>query len=185
MFSCIHWACSFFKESVQERADLEKVNAHGTSMGQRFGQACFLVLLMLLTPLSGCFGQQDGGELDSLDDLVVTPAVLTGGVFQGVTVTADVDLAVYVPYLIQNPDNGFVQNSTVVDLRAGESVLLSVLAPPRTDTAVVLVGDYGRDEWPVRTVEESWRTWYQRGGQERSDNLGITRVLRKTALWIP
>ena len=176
MFSCIHWACSFFKESVQERADLEKVNAHGTSMGQRFGQACFLVLLMLLTPLSGCFGQQDGGELDSLDDLVVTPAVLTGGVFQGVTVTADVDLAVYVPYLIQNPDNGFVQNSTVVDLRAGESVLLSVLAPPRTDTAIVLVSDYGREEWPIRTVDESWRTWYQRDGQDQGDNPGIVRV---------
>ena len=121
-------------------------------MGQRFSQACFLVLLMLLTPLSGCFGQQDGGELNSLNDVVVTPAVLTGGVFQGVTITADVDLAVYVPYLIQNPDNGFVQNSTVVDLRAGESVLLSVLAPPRTDTAVVLVGDYGRGECPIRTV---------------------------------
>ena len=126
-------------------------------MGQRFGQACFLVLLMLLTPLSGCFGQQDRGVLDSPDDVVITPPVLTGGVFQGVTVTADVDLSVYVPYLIQNPDNGFVQNSTVVDLRPGESIMLSVLAPPRTDTALVMVGEFdeniGRFE-PLRNRGE-------------------------------
>ena len=94
-------------------------------MGQRFGQACFLVMLMLLTPLSGCFGQQDAG-LGSTDDVVITPAVLTGGVFQGLTIAAEVDLSVYVPYLMLNSDTGFVQNSSVVDLKAGESALLTV-----------------------------------------------------------
>ena len=114
--------------------------------------------------------------MDSPDDVVITPPVLTGGVFQGVTVAADVDLSVYVPYLIQNPDNGFVQNSTVVDLRSGESIMLSVLAPPRTDTALVMVGEFGREHWPIRTVEESWRTWVQRSGHERTDNPGIVRI---------
>ena len=46
--------------------------------------------------------------------------------------------------LLSNPETEFIQNSTVVDLRAGESVLLSVLAPPRTDTAVILIGDYAK-----------------------------------------
>ena len=145
-------------------------------MGQRFGQALFLVALMLLTPLSGCFGEGDGEGFDSLDDVAVTPAKLIGGVFQGVTVSADADVSAYVPYLMLNPDNGFVQNSTVVDLKAGESVLLTVLAPPRTDTALVLFGDYGRENWPVRSLEESWRTWYQREGYDRTDNPGIQRV---------
>ncbi|MGA0353434.1 MAG: M28 family metallopeptidase, partial [Poseidonia sp.] len=145
-------------------------------MGQRFGQALFLVALMLLTPLSGCFGEGDGGGFDSLDDVAVTPAKLIGGVFQGVTISADADVSAYVPYLMLNPDSGFVQNSTVVDLKAGESVLLTVLAPPRTDTALVLFGDYGRDNWPVRSLEESWRTWYQREGYDRTDNPGIQRV---------
>ena len=145
-------------------------------MGQRFGQALFLVALMLLTPLSGCFGEGDGGGFDSLEDVVVTPATLIGGVFQGVTISADADVSAYVPYLMLNPDSGFVQNSTVVDLKAGESVLLTVLAPPRTDTALVLFGDYGRDNWPVRSLEESWRTWYQRNGPDRTDNPGIQRV---------
>jgi hypothetical protein len=83
---------------------------------------------------------------------------------------------VYVPYLILNPDNGFVQNSTVVDLKAGESVLLNVLAPPRTDTAVIMIGDYGRENWPVRTIDESWRSWYQREGYDQTNNPGTVRI---------
>ena len=145
-------------------------------MGQRSGQAFFLVMLMLLMPLSGCFGEEERGGIGSLNDVAVTPATLIGGVFQGVTITAEADLSAYVPYLMMNPDSGFVQNSTVVDLKAGESVLLTVLAPPRTDTALVLFGDYGREHWPVRSVEESWRTWYQRDGQDRTDNTGIQRM---------
>ena len=55
-------------------------------MGHRSGQALFLISLMMLTPLSGCFGQQNGGGLDSVEDVVVIPALWTGGVFQGVTI---------------------------------------------------------------------------------------------------
>ena len=145
-------------------------------MRHRIGQACFLVLLMLLTPLSGCFGEQDGGGLESIEDVVITPPVLTGGVFQGVTVAAKVDLAIFVPYLMLNSDTGFVQNSTVIDMKAGESVMLTLLAPPRTDTAVVMLGEYGRENWPIRTIEESWRTWIQRDGNDRTDNPGIQRI---------
>ena len=158
------------------RADLEKGNRNGGSMGQRFCQAVLLVCLMVMAPLSGCFGEDESEGFDSLNDVSVTPATLTGGVFQGVTITADADVSAYVPYLLLNPDTGFVQNSTVVDLRAGESVLLSMLAPPRTDTAIVLFGDLGREHWPVRSVDESWRTWYLRNGQDRNDNPGVQRM---------
>jgi hypothetical protein len=65
----------------------------------------------------------------------------------------------------------------VVDLESGDSVLLNVLAPPRTDTAVVLIGDYGRENWPVRYVDESWKTWYNRDGYDLNDNPGITRIM--------
>ena len=145
-------------------------------MGHRSGQALFLISLMMLTPLSGCFGQQDGGGLNSVEDVVVTPALWTGGVFQGVTIEAQTDLSAFVPYLIQNQETGFIQNSTVVDLKAGQSALLSVLAPPRTDTAVVLIGDYGRENWPIRNLDESWRTWYQREAYDLSTNDGIVRI---------
>ena len=145
-------------------------------MRDRFLQALFLVCIMVLMPISGCFGEQNETGPASEGDVVVTPMVWTGGVFQGVTIKAETDLSAFVPYLVQNEVEGFIQNSTVVDIKAGESVLLSVLAPPRTDTALIMIGDYGREKWPIRTLEESWRTWYQRDGHESGDNDGIVRI---------
>ncbi|MGB0202029.1 MAG: M28 family metallopeptidase [Candidatus Poseidoniaceae archaeon] len=148
---------------------------------QRAFTAGFLALLFCLAPLSGCFGE-DVDTSVSEGDVTITPKVLSGGVFQGVTISAESDLSAFVPYLIMNPENGFVQNSTVVDLKAGESVQLNVLAPPRTDTAVVLIGEFGRDNWPIRDLDESWRTWYARDGFESGDNQGIVRVSSNTSL---
>ena len=78
--------------------------------------------------------------------------------------------------LILNPENGFIQNSTVVDIKAGKSVQLTVLSPPRTDTAVILVGEYGREDWPIRELTESWRVWFARSGFSSEDNQGIMRI---------
>ncbi len=143
-------------------------------MHSRYGTAILIILLMVFAPLSGCFGKGDEGP--SSDDAEITPAVWTGGVFQGITISAEADLSAFVPYLIQNPDTGFIQNSTVIDIKTGESVLLSILAPPRTDTAIILIGDYGRENWPIREINESWRTWYERGAFELSNNPSIQRV---------
>jgi len=138
--------------------------------------ALLMVGLFILAPLSGCFG---GGEgvVHLTDDLSFTPNVLDGGEFQGVTLQADADMAVFIPYLILNEVSGYVQNSTVIDLKAGQSIQLSLLAPPRTDTAVILVGEYGRSEWPIRDLNESWRTWVQRDGHEFADGNGISKVV--------
>ena len=90
--------------------------------------------LFLLAPLAGCFGVDD--EIGPLSgQLQVTPEVWTGGGFQGVTLVAEADLAAFIPYLIINPSSGYVQNSTVIDLKAGEMIQITLLAPPRTDTA--------------------------------------------------
>ena len=144
--------------------------------GRRPTQAMLLILVFLSASFSGCFGENEEEGVSSANDVVVTPAVLSGGVFQGLTITAEKDLSAFIPYLILNDDTGFVQNSTVVDLESGDSVLLNVLAPPRTDTAVVLIGDYGRENWPVRYVDESWKTWYNRDGYDLGDSPGIERV---------
>jgi hypothetical protein len=130
---------------------------------------------MMLAPLSGCFGESDDSAIGN-GDVNITPETLIGGVFQGVTLSADKDLSAYIPYLILDEDTGFVQNSTVVDLKAGERLLLTVLAPPRTDTAIVLVGDYGRENWPIRNIDESWKTWWERGGYDDKASPGIVRV---------
>ena len=139
-------------------------------------RACFLILVMFSAAFSGCFGESGDTGINSDRDVVVTPETLSGGVFQPLTITAKADLSAYIPYLILNEDNGFVQNSTIIDLKSGESVQLSVLAPPRTDTAVILLGDYGRDIWPVRSIEESWKTWFDRRGYDAVDNPTITRI---------
>ena len=144
--------------------------------GGRGLQALTLVLIMVMAPLAGCFGENDNDGIVRSGDVTITPVTMIGGVFQGLTISADEDFSAFVPYLIKNQESGFIQNSTVLDLRAGDSVLLNVLAPPRTDTAVVLLGEYGREEWPIRSIDESWKTWYDRSGFEAGDAPGIIRV---------
>jgi len=145
-------------------------------MGRDACRAFGLVCIMMLAPLSGCFGEGGNDASIGQGDVTITPEVLIGGVFQGLTISADRDLSAFVPYLILNEDTGFVQNSTIVDLKAGESVLLTVLAPPRTDTAVVLLGDYQRENWPIRNLNESWKTWLERGGFDGRNAQGITSI---------
>lgn len=138
-------------------------------------QALMLVLLMALAPLSGCFGENQTAEITE-NDVVITPKTWTAGVFQGVTIAAEKSLSVFVPYLIKDADSGFVVNSTIVDLEAGESVQLSVLAPPRADTALMLVGSFGRDNWPIRDANESWATWYDDNGHRAANGGAIERL---------
>ena len=144
--------------------------------GGRGLQALMLVLIMMMAPLAGCFGENENDGVVRSGDVTITPVTMIGGVFQGLTISAEQDLSAFIPYLIKNEESGFIQNSTVLDLRAGDSVLLNVLAPPRTDTAVVLLGDYGREDWPIRSIDESWKTWYDRSGFETGDGPGIMRV---------
>jgi len=145
-------------------------------MGRDARRALGLGCSMMLAPLAGCFGETGEDSRVGTGDVTITPETLIGGVFQGLTISADRDLSAYIPYLILNTDTQFVQNSTVLDLKAGESVQLTVLAPPRTDTAVILVGEYGRESWPIRSIDESWKTWWERGGFEAQSGQGVSRV---------
>ena len=144
--------------------------------GSKGVQALFLVLLMCLAPLSGCFGENDNSGLVRPYDVTITPVTMIGGIFQGLTLSVEQDMSAFIPYLIKNQETGFIQNSTVLDMRAGDSVLLSVLAPPRTDTAVILLGEYGREDLPIRSIDESWKTWFDRSGFESGDARGVMRV---------
>lgn len=156
---------------------IEKVSMVPDFMaGMRALHALTLMLIMVMAPLAGCFGENGGDGSVSIDDVSITPQVMTAGVFQGVTITAEEDLSAFVPYLIQDPVSGYVVNSTVVDLRAGESAQLSMLAPPRADVGVVLLGSYGRENWPIRDANESWATWYDEGGYKTADGGAIARL---------
>lgn len=132
-------------------------------MSREFSIALGFVCLMLFAPLSGCFGGSTEEPLSS-DSLNVSPNMLTGGIFQTVTFEAAGDLSVFIPYLIKDQSTGYVINSTVLNLQDGDSVELSVLAPPRTSRGVLMLADYGTDLWPLRDTTESWGTWVDRSG---------------------
>lgn len=132
-------------------------------MGEKKTQAVMLFVLFISAGFSGCFGEDGEENMIRLKDVDITPKLLVGGVFQGLTIQAKNDVSAFIPYLVKDLDTGFVYNSTVVDLKAGESIQLQILAPPRADSAVVLLGTYGRSMWPLRDANESWKTWYVSG----------------------
>ena len=141
--------------------------------------ALLLVLLMLLSPMSGCFGEEGGSA--TADDLVVGPEVLQSGVFQQVELSAGAAMSVFVPYLVVDPILGFVQNSTVIDLEKGGSVNVEMLVPPRTSMLLLMVGELGREDWPIRDSSESWSSWLARGGDLSEFGNGVSRVAAQNA----
>jgi len=141
---------------------------------ERTGVASLLVLLMLSAPLTGCFA--DSENMPGESDLEVNIASLEGGFFQNMVLSASSPMSIFVPYLIIEDGNNYVQNSTIIDLQKGDSVTLSILAPPRTENMVVIIGELGRDFWPIRDQGESWMTWISRGGDIDNSNNGIERV---------
>ena len=134
-----------------------------------------MVLLMLLTPLSGCFGGETGAP--GPDDLDVRASSDTAGFFVDYTFEADAAMSVFIPYLLMDPMTQFVQNSTVIDLENGGSETIAILAPPRTESMLFMVGEPGRENWPVRNQEESWTTWFGHGGSDGNGPDAIVRVV--------
>lgn len=131
-------------------------------MSPRRSRAALLVLIVLSGPLAGCLASEEGGPTP--EQVTISPSTWIGGAFQTVAFTADVDLSLYVPYLIRDPATQFIQNSTILQLDEGETVELTLLAPPRTTTGLVQIGEPGRTMFPVRDVSESWSTWFDRSG---------------------
>jgi hypothetical protein len=133
-----------------------------------------LTLLFATSMFAGCFSVEDDTNPNA-DDLEIGVETLIGGIFQNIKFTASSDLSLYVPYLINNHDIGFVQNSTIIDIARGESVEISILAPPRAREAAFLIGEKSRENWPTRDSNESWSTWVSRGGALSASNNAITR----------
>ena len=144
-------------------------------MRSRESAAISMVLLMLLTPLSGCFGGESGAP--GPDDLDVRASSDAAGFFVDYTFEADAAMSVFIPYLLIDPMTQFVQNSTVIDLENGGSETIAILAPPRTESMLFMIGESGRENWPVRNQEESWTTWFGNGGSDGNGPDAIMRVV--------
>ncbi|MGY8702188.1 MAG: M28 family metallopeptidase [Candidatus Poseidoniales archaeon] len=120
--------------------------------------ALMMVSLMVLTPLSGCFGSDDGPSRVSGTDLLISGDI-GGGIWSTIILDAKSDLSVYIPYFVQDPGSLRAQNGTVLDISAGDEVSVSWLLPPRNSDVVILVGESGRSNWPTRAANESWTEW--------------------------
>ena len=66
-------------------------------------QAVCLMFLMVLAPLSGCFGENEVQSLGDSSLTVVESDSLEAGMWQTITLDANDDLAVFIPYFIQDP----------------------------------------------------------------------------------
>ena len=133
-----------------------------------------MIMLMLLSSVSGCFWQ--GGDAAGPEDLTLSAEGISAGFFQDVGFEAKASMSVFIPYLIIDPSTLFVQNSTVLDLSRGERLSVSILAPPRTETMLFMIGESGRQNWPIRNQEESWVSWLSRSGERGEAGNGIIRV---------
>ena len=122
-------------------------------------RAILMVAVMCLAPLSGCFGEDDESDGLSASSLNVSPSVITGGDWTVIKLNADEDMSVFVPYFVQDPGSLRAQNGTVFDLREGDSVSINILFPPRNSDVFLLIGDYGRENWPIRGADVSWAAW--------------------------
>ncbi len=143
-------------------------------MSARALPAVGMIMLMLLSSVSGCFWQ--GGDAAGPEDLTLSAEGISAGFFQDVGFEAKASMSVFIPYLIMDPSTLFVQNSTVLDLSRGEKLSVSILAPPRTETMLFMIGESGRQNWPIRNQEESWVSWLSRSGERGEAGNGIIRV---------
>ncbi|MED5452153.1 MAG: M28 family peptidase, partial [Candidatus Thermoplasmatota archaeon] len=144
-------------------------------MRSRSGVALLLVTVMVSAPLGGCLFSEEESRADA-SSLSVLPEVLEAGIFQPIELSSKAAMSVYIPYLVIDPETGYVQNSTVVDLSSGSSTTIQMLAPPRIEHVLLLVGEQGRENWPVRNGNESWMTWFMRGGELAKDGNGVERI---------
>lgn len=132
--------------------------------------AVFLSTVMLLPVLSGCFGEDVPSELSASDLVILEEDNLLAGSWQKVTLSAKADLSVYIPYFVVDPGSKRAQNGTVLDIKAGDFEIVEWLLPPRNFEVILMVGEYQRKHWPIRSANESWSNWLD----EKSSQGGIT-----------
>ena len=133
-----------------------------------------LAFLFLMPAIAGCLEDNDVEPM-SVNDIVVNPITMVGGEFQPFVISAKRDISVFIPYMVIDPASNYIQNGTIVDMKTGETKQLTILAPPRIDSAFIFLSKYGTDIWPVRNPSESWEQWVDRNGMS-NENLAVERI---------
>lgn len=169
------------EQKERETADFNNTKKLGPIMGQRRLQAITLMTIMLLAPLAGCFGESEPQALDESALVVLEVEALQGGMWQTITLEAKEDVAVYIPYFVQDPGSMRAQNGTVLDITSGEQQSVNILFPPRNSKVVFFLGDAGRTNWPIRSADESWVAWL--GNRTGGSSVQATPNQDEGGLW--
>ena len=103
-------------------------------MGRVEYHALLLILLFLNASMVGCFANDDDSDFANGDALNIAPDPLTAGIFQSVYFKADEAMRVLIPYLVLQPNTGYIQNGTVLDLGEDEEYEIVILISPTPST---------------------------------------------------
>ena len=133
-----------------------------------------LAFLFLMPSIAGCLEDEKTNSI-SANDVIISPEVMIAGEFQPLVITAKKDVSVFIPNLVIDPLSNYVQNGTVLDMKAGHTEQILSLAPPRIDTAFVFLAKYGTENWPIRNPSESWDQWVKRNGM-KDEGMSVSRV---------
>ncbi len=122
--------------------------------------AMLFSLVIISVSFQGCLMPEEDGPFVSVDDLEILPNILVGAQFQEIEISVSNPMSIHIPYLIIDDVTGFVVNGTTLDFQGPESKIIELLAPPNTNFAYLLLGNEGRDEWPLRSTNQSWEEWF-------------------------
>ena len=131
---------------------------HWTSM-PRIAVIC-IALLFVSAPLTGCFSDSGNSAMIPVNDLSVSPDPLVGAQLQSVEFTTSSPMSVHVPYLVLDEATGYVTNGTTLHFGDPGLQTIAIFAPPNIQHAYFLLGEAGREEWPMRASNESWQEWF-------------------------
>ncbi len=124
--------------------------------------------------IAGCL-EDEKPNMITANDIVISPEVMIAGEFQPLVITAKKDMSVFIPNLVIDPLSNYVQNGTVLDMKAGDTKQLISLAPPRIDTAFIFLAKYSTENWPIRNPNESWDQWVKRNGMKEG-GMSVSRI---------
>ncbi len=110
----------------------------------RASEAVLLSTLMLMSGLAGCFGTGEGGDISPSSLSISDSDSLAAGTWQEITISAEQDISVFIPYFLIDPGSGRAQNGTVFDIKSGNEISMDILFPPRNGDIIFQIGDYGR-----------------------------------------
>ncbi len=122
--------------------------------------ALSVALLFLSAPMTGCFSDSDELALIPAGDLAVSPSSLSGAQLQSVEFVASSPMSVHVPYLVLDAETGYLTNGTTLQFSNPGSKSVEIIAPSNTMHAYFLLGEAGREDWPMRASNQSWPEWF-------------------------